>query len=367
MDRRSSLPRILMIGPVPPRVSSLTNPIGGTGVHFLESIRELGKRDVCLQVVDTTRPRTNIGRVAFVLHAAAKILQIAFSTIVHVRSCDLAFISLTASRAWVLASLFWLICTCFGRPVMLRIFGGEFDATYDRYSSGLRWWADHTFMRSERIYVQTRAIRQRFGDRPNVRWFPNTRDVGAPITPTPRTAKRFLLVAQLRKEKGLYEALEACRCLPDGCRLTVYGPRVAALEGDLFDRYDNASYGGTLHPQEVPAAIAQHDVVLLPTYFWSEGYPGVIIEAFQCGRPVISTWWRSIPELVRHHRNGLLVSPRSSTDLHEAMLRLAGDPVLYRTLCDGALATGDQFRSPAWYDRLVGDIVSICTSDDRTR
>ena len=322
MNHRSTRHKILMVGPVPPHTSSPKNPVGGTGVHFLETIRELGMRDVVLHVVDTTRPRTNMNRVAFFLHAVVKVMQTTFSVLKQARSCDVVFVSMSAGRVWALGSLFWLICVSQRRPIVLRIFGGEFNDTYDRYSSVFRWLANRTFMRCDRIYVQTQAISQRFADRSNIRWFPNTRDVRAPGTRTPVTARRFLFVAQLRREKGLYEALEACRHLPKGCRLTVFGPRIDALEDNLFDGHDNASYGGVLRPQDVPAAIAEHDVVLLPTYFSSEGYPGIIIEAFQCGRPVISTWWRSIPEVVQHQENGLLVPPRSSAELSDAMLRL---------------------------------------------
>ena len=360
MNQEPTRVKVLMVGPVPPHTSSAKNPVGGTGVHFLETIRELGTRDLVLQVVDTTRPRTNMGRFAFLLHAGLKVIQTTFTLLANTRSCDVVFVNLSAGRTWMLGSLFWLICTFQRRPIMLRIFGGEFGETYDRYSPWFRWLANHTFMRCDRIYVQTEAISQRFADRSNFRWFPNTRDIRAPGATNPVSARRFLFVAQLRREKGLYEALEACRHLPDGCRLTVFGPPIDVLEGNLFDGYENASYGGVLPPQDVPAAIAEHDVVILPTYFASEGHPGIIVESFQCGRPVISTRWRSIPELVQHQENGLLVSPRSSAELSDAMLRLVDDPVLYRKLSMGARKTGELFRSPAWYDHLVDDITSLC-------
>ena len=47
--------------------------------------------------------------------------------------------------------------------------------------------------------------------------------------------------------------------------------------------------------------------MILPTYHVGEGYPGIIIEAFSIGMPVISTYWNSIPELISHNKNGLLV------------------------------------------------------------
>ena len=127
----------------------------------------------------------------------------------------------------------------------------------------------------------------------------------------------------------------------------------------LFEGYTRASYGGVLSPSEIPAVVVAHDVLLLPSYFTSEGYPGVILEAMQCGRPVISTWWRSIPEVVEHEKSGLLVAPRSVEALKAAILRLIEDPALYRKLCQGAKIRGEFFRSTPWYDRMANDLLRL--------
>lgn len=352
-------PKVLMIGPVPPDNPSPTNPVGGTSIHFQETIRELSARAVHLDVIDTTRQRVNMNRLMFAFHGSTKLCKIVATMLKRARSCDVVFLNLTAGRISFIGPLLWTLCSLFRRPMILRLFGGEFADTYDRYTRLVRWLADHTFMRSARIYVQTRAISNRFADRPNVHWFPNTRDVRTPRSRIPVSARRFLFVAQLRTEKGLRETLEACRSLPDGCHLSVYGPYIGGFDMGLIVGHNHASYEGLLFPKDVPDVIADHDVVVLPTYFASEGYPGVIIEAFQCGRPVISTWWKSIPEVVQHGQNGLLVTPRSTAELGAAIFRLVDDSNLYSTLRLGARRRGECFRSAPWYDRLAKDIGSL--------
>lgn len=352
-------PTVLMIGPVPPRTASTTNPVGGTAIHFQESIRELSARGIVPRIIDTTRHRVNMSRIAFAVHAVTTVFKTILSVVRRTRSCDVVFLNLTAGRTSLLGPLLWVICVSLRRPMILRLFGGEFAHTYDNYSALVRWLADLTFMRSARVYVQTREIANRFSKSSNVRWLPNTRNVGASRIRSPVTARRFLFVAQLRKEKGLWEALEACRALPDRCHLSVYGPPIDASDIEMIAGHDRASYEGVLHPQDVPDVMAAHDVILLPTYFESEGYPGVIIEAFQCGRPVISTWWKSVPEVVQHQKNGLLVAPRSTAELRAAILRLVDDSALYRALSAGARRRGEFFRSATWYDRLASDITSV--------
>ena len=84
-----------------------------------------------------------------------------------------------------------------------------------------------------------------------------------------------------------------------------------------------------------------------------------MLEALQCGRPVIATSWGSVPEVVEDGKSGLLVEPRSTAALREAIRRVIGDPELYRALCAGARRRGEFFRSGKWYDELAADLLRI--------
>ena len=111
--------------------------------------------------------------------------------------------------------------------------------------------------------------------------------------------------------------------------------------------------------EEVPDALARHDVLVLPTYWEVEGYPGIVLEALQCGLPVIATTWRSVPEVVEHGKSGLLVPPRSAAAVRTAIERVTTDPDLYRALRAGAQQRGDFFRSPKWYDALAATLTHV--------
>jgi glycosyltransferase involved in cell wall biosynthesis len=65
--------------------------------------------------------------------------------------------------------------------------------------------------------------------------------------------------------------------------------------------------------------LADYDVLVLPTFWKGEGYPGVIIEAFCAGVPVIATSLDGIKEIVSHGKNGLLVQPKNVAELAGAM------------------------------------------------
>ena len=144
-------------------------------------------------------------------------------------------------------------------------------------------------------------------------------------------------------DKGFREAVEASQAIRSDCHLYVYGPVMADTDVALLTDNPAVTYGAVLRRSEVPHVLSDHDVLRLPTYWASEGYPGVLSEAFQCGIPVIASRWAGIPEIVEHEKNGLLVEPRSSEEVRRAIERLVEDPQLYREHCDGAFREGNSF------------------------
>ena len=59
-----------------------------------------------------------------------------------------------------------------------------------------------------------------------------------------------------------------------------------------------------------------------------DGIPNVLIESMALSVPVISTSISGIPELVQDGESGLLVPPRDSERLADAIEKLVGDPEL---------------------------------------
>jgi poly-gamma-glutamate synthesis protein (capsule biosynthesis protein) len=130
------------------------------------------------------------------------------------------------------------------------------------------------------------------------------------------------------------------------------------------------SYRGVVPPKEVTSVLSGYDALLLPTYHDGEGYPGVVLEAFGVGIPVICTRWRALPEIV-DETCGLLVEPRDSESLLEAMTKLVSDPELHARLCKGAAARAERFSSAHWSERFIEYCREAagrpCSRDDEAR
>ena len=360
LRRSPPAPGILLIAPVQKTGASDTNVVGGNKVTADEQVRELAARGFEVAVIDTSGSVTNLPAWKIRAHRLARFLRVVWGTARKLWRCDVVFLIAGPSSALSLASFLWAVCKIARRPLVLRIPGGDTMLDYLGYGAFARWLADRTWMRSSLVYVETQYLRRGFDHRDNFKWLPGTRGVEAPARTGRGRVEKLIFVARLVMDKGLAEALEACRHLPENCHLNVFGPGMSDTDFSLFEGHPRATYGGVLDPAEIPGVLGEHDLLVYPSYYRSEGYPGAILEAFQCGLPVVAARTGGVSELVEHEESGLLVEPRSAAEVASAIKRLLDEPDLYRRLCEGAKRRGDQFRSADWYDRVAADLHSLC-------
>ncbi len=347
---------ILLVGPMP--IDG--DVVGGTKVSFAHLVESLSGRDrFQVEVVNTSRAQRGHGRIRRAWNNASQLLRLV-GRLVSTPAPDLVFFNTSSGGALLSAPLVWWLCRLRRRPLVVRVFGGDLDLFFERASAPLRWLAGRTFLRSSRVLLQTRSLCEVFSSKGNVQWWPTTRDMAPRRTPRSSAAKRFLFLGQLRREKGICEALEAAKSLPAGTTLSVYGPAMSGFDATEALEQSNCDYGGPLTPEQVPEVLANHDVLVFPSFHAGEGMPGILIEAMQLGLPILCSRWRALGELVEHEVNGLLSAPQDATELASAMSRLARDPELFAQLCEGAERRGDRFRSAPWCDWLEQELMRLC-------
>jgi glycosyltransferase involved in cell wall biosynthesis len=147
----------------------------------------------------------------------------------------------------------------------------------------------------------------------------------------------FVFCGEIRAEKGIQELFQGFRKAVDQLRssetlitLDLYG-QINPEYLEEFNRLqmefkdEKIKYHGYLTHQELMNRLPGYDVLVLPTYLPTEGYPGVIIEGMSFGLPVITTRWRALPEIVKDGRNGLLVETHNPEDLAEKLVNITQD------------------------------------------
>lgn len=148
---------------------------------------------------------------------------------------------------------------------------------------------------------------------------------------------RVLYLAHCLREKGLFDAVEgvvfanhalAERQSPVRLRLFAAGVFVDEAEKLEFEAllHDPAvasavKLGGFVSGEAKARAFRDADLFCFPTYYLGENQPVNIIEALAYGLPVVTTQWRSLPEMLPSGYTGL-VPIRAPAAVGQAMLDL---------------------------------------------
>jgi glycosyltransferase involved in cell wall biosynthesis len=155
---------------------------------------------------------------------------------------------------------------------------------------------------------------------------------------TPGDRTRILFVGIVRESKGVMVLLEAARLLARHRR-----DFVISLMGQFgsasFERTargfcrehgldDLVSFLGPLTGDAKWDRFLRSDILCFPSFYESESFGNVAVEAMMFGLPVIATRWRGIPDVVNDGDTGLLVPIRDPAGLAGAIERLIDDPEL---------------------------------------
>jgi glycosyltransferase involved in cell wall biosynthesis len=135
----------------------------------------------------------------------------------------------------------------------------------------------------------------------------------------------FLFVGRLKKEKGIFELVEAFKNVSEqhnNVALLIVGPDEEGLKQELISRLEICKefvrfVDFTKTPEQYMAA---SDVFVLPSY--REGFGSVIIEVASCGVTSIGSNIYGLSDAIKEGETGLLVSAGSSKLLEGAMLKL---------------------------------------------
>ena len=111
--------------------------------------------------------------------------------------------------------------------------------------------------------------------------------------------------------------------------IDLYGPIDEDYRDDFkkeIDYHNIVNYKGVINPTSSLKTISNYDVMLLPTRYPGEGFPGTILESYISGVPVISTNWMHIPKFVEHSKTGFLFDLDKKNDFFNHVTFLLNNP-----------------------------------------
>jgi len=158
--------------------------------------------------------------------------------------------------------------------------------------------------------------------------------------------KTILSIGRFDKLKGYEFLLEAMKRVLEinkdvdllivGCGPEEHNIKRIAKNLDILD---NVIFIDFVPPNDLPVYYSSSEFFALATLCESFGI--TFVEAMACGIPVVSTNVAAVPEVV--NGGGILVEPRNSDQLAEAMLKLLNDEDLRQELSKKALEQAQKF------------------------
>ena len=178
-----------------------------------------------------------------------------------------------------------------------------------------------------------------------------------------KTPLSLLSVGRLSPEKGQVLLIEmALKLQQAGLNFVLDivgdGPDREMLETECrkLELTMVVNFHGAVDERAVFDFMRNSDIFICSSFM--EGLPQVLLESMLLGTPVVAPYIAGVPELIRDHETGMLFPAGNTTALVDAVMKLAHDEVLYRTLM---VAGRDKVRNEFMIDQTILPLI------DRTR
>ncbi len=159
----------------------------------------------------------------------------------------------------------------------------------------------------------------------------------------------LVFLGRILPHKGLHHLIEG---LPPEVQLHVIGPATDAVYLEHLQslgKGKDVQFHGALSDEQIIDRLGRAMVLVHPTPVDENGsarthelFGLALVEAMARGCPVIASDAASLPEIVKHEDNGLLVPANRPEAIREAILRLRRDMDLWSRLALGARRTVEQ-------------------------
>lgn len=307
--------KVILVGPC--GGSTPKNGASAKNYHLVKFLRE---KNVDIQVVDTENWRRN----------PLVLANLAYKMLFNPRAKFIvATNNMSSYRVFQIFSMFPR-----KRSIIYWIIGGSMADWIKDGKIGKK-----PFECIEWFLVEGKKMQRTFaevGFKDNVLYVPNFKNISyIPCKPTNnRGIVRFVFLSRIIPMKGCGLILDAVRKLnavyQDRYVVDFFGPIEDDYNKEFIDKVEklsNVSYKGfiDLRNEKDYDILASYDLMLFPTYWHGEGFPGIIIDAFIASLPVIASDWSLNSEIIEDGKTGLIISAKSVDALVEAMKRLIED------------------------------------------
>lgn len=223
------------------------------------------------------------------------------------------------------------------------VVGGSLHKDFEEKS---RDW--HNYTKLAGVFVQGKIMEksmQNIGLN-NVSFVPNSKYIDfIPVKKIKSENKtHFVFLSRIEQYKGCDDIFGAMDILQnkgyqEQFDVTFYGKTTDELGYfnsfiENINNRNNAVYKGVINLKDTKKyeELAKYDVMLFPTYWAGEGFPGVMIDAYISGLPVIASDWNLNTDIVMDNVTGWIIHTHDVNALAERMIFAIKHPTIIRNM-----------------------------------
>lgn len=162
----------------------------------------------------------------------------------------------------------------------------------------------------KKIYVESKEMKKTLEEYnvSNVEYLPNFKDFKIRKYKKKKIQKplKCVFFSRIIPEKGvdmIFDALKNINIKNVEMNVDFYGPISNEYESKFFENLENentATYKGILNIQDEKTfdILSEYDLMLFPTYWEGEGFPGTLIDSFIAGIPILASEWNYNSEII---------------------------------------------------------------------
>jgi glycosyltransferase involved in cell wall biosynthesis len=352
---------LLLVAPKPP-------PIGGSPLTVQAMLAKLARYPNIRVALVNTSPTLDVRKkmTGFNFEKVRRTISIVPQYLYKIRGSDAILVFANDLFAITLAPILLFLARLFRKPFYLKPVGAGLDLFINAQKKPLREYLLSVLHSTDGILTQTRLLKDDLGKMgyTNAEYLPGCRPLSPIVTVRKESPDelRLIFLGHITRLKGPLLLLDALQILAQTCDKRIscdfYGPIHDEIRDEFLNKLrsmPNVRHCGVAEAGTGTQLIANYDALILPTYYDTEGHPGVLIEAMHASVPVISTQIRTLSELVTNGENGFLVPPRDSRALADAIKQIAVDPALRAKMGEANHRRGKEFRA----DVVVAQLVKI--------
>lgn len=328
------LNKILVVGPLPDYKNMLQ--FGGATVLMENFINYLKGKKIPFGLVQTNRFSNKVKGCNSLVNSSIWFFIMFFFKIWFYNIILFNFSDNSVIKKY---PILLFISKLLGKKVVLHKFGGSFEITFKELKSRKINIVKNALNRTDLIFLETLSAidhaKKLLKDNANIIWYPNVRKPTKFKKNPCLFNKKIVFLSHIADTKGIRELLAVRKLLDSDYEFNLYG----AIKDEKYLNYnwdsDNVFYHGEIKSDLVPSILSESSILVLPSY--SEGYPGIVIEALSVGLPVIVSNVGGIPEMITNNKEGILIPPQDVSALKKAIESVSSDN--YSRMCNYALDT----------------------------